>query len=131
MKKLILIIALFSSFHAFGQGLEIEESFFSTSYYKDGVSISQSKFKEYLYSNEESKNLYKAGKQYEVAAYIFSISSGVFLGTYLGQHNRNTNNLYASLGSFAIALVLSDAANKKIKKSLRIYNNGIGLTYQF
>lgn len=131
MRKIILIIAIFSCYYAQSQTLEIEQNLFSTCYYQGEVEITQSQFKKYLYTNAESKALYKEGKTYEVAAVLFSATSGLFIGTYLGQRNRNTNNLYAGLSSFALSLILSDASNKKIKKSLRVYNNGIGLSYQF
>lgn len=131
MRNFILTIALFSSFYAQSQTLEMEENFFSTCYYQGEVEITQSQFKKYLYTNAESKALYKEGKSFEVAAILFSISAGAFMGTYLGQRDRNTNNLYAGLGTFALSLILSDASSKKIKKALRVYNNGIGLTYQF
>lgn len=114
-----------------GKGkLQLSQSAFSTTYYRDDMRIQRDEFEQMLSAVPEAKSQYDSGKSMKVGGSILASIGGFCVGWPIGQKlggEESPNWTLAAIGGAALvpAIILSVRGDNKIKGSINVYNDSI------
>ncbi|KGL62033.1 hypothetical protein [Polaribacter sp. Hel1_85] len=131
MKKLILSIVFcivaFSSINA--QKIEMKKSFGENMFYQNDKKLKPSQLTELLKSNTEAFDLMKSAKSNYTWATVLGGAGGALvgfpIGTAIGGGDAKWELAGAGAALILVAIPILNNYNKKAKKAVEIYNNGI------
>lgn len=134
---LIFTIIILTTNLCNAQKIEAKKVFGGYKYSFNGDRLSLKELEEILEKNSESFKFFKKAKSNLILSSILNLSGGALIGIPIGQSlsGKDTNWVLAGIGTgLAITgLTIYSSANKKINKSIEIYNSEkiVALNYEF
>ncbi len=123
MKKIILLVCLFSTFLTFSQQISIDKG----KYYVHGKQISSFQTKKLLASNLKALALFKEAKSKEaLGGFLIGIGIGLTVSDLamglLSDKKYPSALTYAGIGSIVISIPILSGRRKKIVEAIDMYN---------
>lgn len=138
MKQFIVLTAIiiFSASSSFAQNkqglLRMKNGFWGWQFYKNDEKIKMGEVQDLLQSNPEALSKFKAAKTNSIVSTIIGSIGGFMFGYTLGQATAGVDADWTvggiGGGLIVVSIPIGISANRKAKKAIEMYNDGLTTT---